>query len=76
MLCVNCGKELQERGCKVRCPRCGYFEDCSDPAAPGEWRSVGSDGSPEDCCPLPSSPREKPSLPAEGRSADTKGSDR
>jgi len=37
MLCANCGKELEERGCKVRCKNCGYFEDCSDPSAPGEW---------------------------------------
>lgn len=37
MLCANCGKELEERGCKVRCKACGYFEDCSDPSAPGEW---------------------------------------
>jgi len=37
MLCVNCGRELEERGCKVRCGNCGYFEDCSDPSAPGEW---------------------------------------
>ena len=37
MTCVNCGQELQEHRCKVRCPRCGYFEDCSDPSAPGDW---------------------------------------
>ena len=40
MLCPNCGRELLERGCKVRCKSCGYFEDCSDPAAPGEWAQV------------------------------------
>ncbi|HYR51721.1 MAG TPA: hypothetical protein VET83_03810 [Candidatus Dormibacteraeota bacterium] len=28
---------MLERGCKVRCSACGYFEDCSDPGAPGEW---------------------------------------
>ena len=28
--CVNCGEILYERSCKLRCPRCGYFEDCSD----------------------------------------------
>jgi len=39
MLCANCGKELEERGCKVRCKSCGYFEDCSDPSAPGEWET-------------------------------------
>ena len=40
MHCVNCGRELEERGCKVRCARCGYFEDCSDPSAPGEWSNI------------------------------------
>lgn len=40
MLCANCGKELEERGCKVRCGNCGYFEDCSDPSAPGEWGTL------------------------------------
>ena len=42
MHCANCGRELTERGCKVRCGYCGYFEDCSDPSAPGEWPSSGS----------------------------------
>lgn len=28
--CVNCGAEMVQRQCKVRCDRCGYFEDCSD----------------------------------------------
>jgi hypothetical protein len=37
MICINCGRELVENRCKVRCPECGYFEDCSDPSAPGEW---------------------------------------
>jgi hypothetical protein len=41
--CANCGRELVERGCKVRCSNCGYFEDCSDPSAPGEWSPPGSD---------------------------------
>jgi hypothetical protein len=40
-ICVNCGWELYEDRCKVRCPRCGYFEDCSDPSAPGEWAPGG-----------------------------------
>lgn len=44
MLCANCGRELEERGCKVRCKNCGYFEDCSDPSAPGEWPRAGSSG--------------------------------
>jgi hypothetical protein len=42
MNCVTCGLTLTERGCKVRCPRCGYFEDCSDPSAPGEWSRSGA----------------------------------
>jgi len=37
MTCVNCGRDLYEDRCKVRCPNCGYFEDCSDPGAPGDW---------------------------------------
>lgn len=55
MNCANCGRELLERGCKVRCTYCGYFEDCSDPSAPGEWGPAIDS----------SEPREKPSLPAE-----------
>ena len=43
MNCANCGRELMERGCKVRCTYCGYFEDCSDPSAPGDWGLSGSD---------------------------------
>ena len=46
MHCLNCGRELVERGCKVRCSYCGYFEDCSDPSAPGDWLSEKSDGRP------------------------------
>jgi len=46
MHCANCGRELVERGCKVRCPHCGYFEDCSDPSAPGEWSPSVREGSP------------------------------
>lgn len=30
LVCVNCGAELENRSCKARCMRCGYFEDCSD----------------------------------------------
>ena len=29
-VCLNCGDILVQHHCKVRCPRCGYFEDCSD----------------------------------------------
>ena len=41
MSCANCGQTLREDRCKARCPRCGYFEDCSDPSAPGEWAPGG-----------------------------------
>lgn len=29
-LCLNCGFPMLSRSCKMRCPRCNYFEDCSD----------------------------------------------
>ena len=56
MVCVNCGRELNERGCKVRCGFCGYFEDCSDPSAPGEWSNAeerGASGIPDGVPPTP-----------------------
>lgn len=30
--CPNCGRELSERGCKLRCPdpACGYFLSCAE----------------------------------------------
>jgi len=28
--CLNCGAVMTQRQCKVRCIKCGYFEDCSD----------------------------------------------
>ena len=28
--CLGCGTEMYGRGCKLRCPRCGYFEDCTN----------------------------------------------
>ena len=28
--CPNCSQRLQDRGCRLRCNRCGYFMDCSD----------------------------------------------
>ena len=74
MNCANCGKELVERGCKVRCSYCGYFEDCSDPSAPGDWGPGGSDGSRVGSNLPPLRPREKPSLPLEPDSPDVDGS--
>ena len=35
IVCTNCGAPMLSRSCKVRCPRCGYFEDCSDTGLPG-----------------------------------------
>lgn len=29
-VCPGCSADLQPRSCKLRCPRCGYFEDCSN----------------------------------------------
>lgn len=29
-ICPGCGAALIDRGCKMRCPRCGFFLDCSD----------------------------------------------
>ena len=28
--CPNCSAKLQLLKCKARCPRCGFFQDCSD----------------------------------------------
>jgi hypothetical protein len=30
--CPNCGRALEERGCKLRCPdpACGYFLSCAE----------------------------------------------
>lgn len=28
--CPNCSSRLQLVKCKARCPRCGFFQDCSD----------------------------------------------
>lgn len=30
MACLNCSARMEERGCKRRCPTCGYFEDCAN----------------------------------------------
>ena len=29
-VCVQCGAALGADRCKLVCPRCGYFESCSD----------------------------------------------
>ena len=28
IVCIQCGAFLQEIKCKLKCSRCGYFEDC------------------------------------------------
>ena len=28
--CPNCGATLEERRCKLLCPRCHYYMSCSD----------------------------------------------
>jgi len=28
--CLQCGQELINEKCKLRCPRCHYFMSCSD----------------------------------------------
>ena len=28
--CPNCSADLTGHSCKLRCPRCNYFESCSD----------------------------------------------
>ena len=32
--CLVCGAVMHERGCRVRCARCGYFEDCANGLTP------------------------------------------
>ena len=49
-VCLNCSGTLEGLKCKIRCPRCGYFESCSDlePAPPSSpppvARTRGLDG--------------------------------
>jgi hypothetical protein len=28
--CPTCSRRLEERGCKLRCPGCGYYMSCAD----------------------------------------------
>ena len=28
--CPNCGAQLDEEKCKLKCPTCFYFKSCSD----------------------------------------------
>jgi ribosomal protein L37E len=30
-VCDRCGERMDERKCKIICPTCGFFRDCSDP---------------------------------------------
>lgn len=30
LVCPNCDGPMLDRGCKLQCPRCGYFMGCSD----------------------------------------------
>ncbi len=32
--CIVCGAPMLHHSCKVRCPRCGIFYDCSDGMLP------------------------------------------
>jgi ribosomal protein L37E len=29
--CERCGERMVENHCKIICPNCGFFRDCSDP---------------------------------------------
>jgi|GEM_PF-5470313 len=29
--CVNCGTPLDSRKCKLFCPKCGFYHNCSEP---------------------------------------------
>ncbi len=29
--CVNCGTQMDSRKCKLFCPKCGFYHNCSEP---------------------------------------------
>jgi rRNA maturation endonuclease Nob1 len=29
--CVNCGTQMDSRKCKLFCPVCGFYHNCSEP---------------------------------------------
>jgi rRNA maturation endonuclease Nob1 len=29
--CVNCGTQMDSRKCKLFCPTCGFYHNCSEP---------------------------------------------
>lgn len=31
LICDSCGASMLDLHCKLRCLRCGFFRDCSDP---------------------------------------------
>lgn len=33
-VCLVCGAPMLEHACRVRCARCGYFEDCENGLTP------------------------------------------
>lgn len=41
LICPNCDSRLEARACKQRCPRCGYFDSCSDFPS---YHADGTDG--------------------------------
>jgi Zn finger protein HypA/HybF involved in hydrogenase expression len=35
LICEQCGHQTMSLHCKIRCPNCGHFLDCSDLEIPG-----------------------------------------